>query len=130
MKLLHFHSNGRIGLTIASSKQENGSYILGMALAQKCDNGSRSKGREIAIMRVLNHVIGEEGLPVGQSGLYEVESLELVRAIVERIRSYERYAGNSKVNQVYNKVFFELDRFVEEEHLGSYVDNDSQVSSN
>jgi hypothetical protein len=92
-----------------------------MALAQKSDNGSRSKGREIAIMRALEHAIGE-ALPVGQCGLYEVENLELVRAIVERIRSYERNYGNSKVNQVYNKVFFELDRFVEEEHLGEDVD--------
>jgi hypothetical protein len=123
MKILHFHSNGRIGLTIASFKQENGSYILGMALAQKSDNGSRSKGREIAIMKALeNAICSEDSLPIGQCGLYEVESLDLVRAIVARIRLYERNYGNSKVNQVYNKVFFELDRFVEEEHLGEYVD--------
>jgi hypothetical protein len=128
MKILHFHSNGRIGLTIASFKLENGSYILGMALAQKSDNGSRAKGREIAIMKAVEYAI-EVGIPTGQCGLYEVENLETVKAIAKRIRTYEWYYGNSKKNQVYNKVFFELDKFVEEEHLGSYVDTNCEVSS-
>jgi len=93
-----------------------------MALAQKSDNGSRKKGRELAISKILALRYGRS-IPPGQCGLYWVGDLKVVKAIVERIRSYERYYGNSKCNQVYNKAFFDLDGFFSEEYPNFHDDD-------
>lgn len=121
MKILHFHSNNRIGLTIASMKLEDieregndgAEYVVGMSLAHKKDNGSRKKGLQQATQKLIDYVCGE-GLPPGQSGLFYVQDLETLKQIVRNLRYYERNYGNSKVNQVYNKVFFDLPKFYQE----------------
>ena len=128
MKILHFHSNHRIGLTIASMKldeqnqqEHGGEYVIGMALAHKKDNGSRKSGLSLSIQKVIDFICGE-GMPPGQSGLYIVENLETLKKIVRRLRYIERNYGNSKVNQTYNKAFFDLPTFYKEVAGDYYFD--------
>jgi hypothetical protein len=96
-----------------NQQEHGGEYVIGMALAHKKDNGSRKSGLSLSIQKVIDFICGE-GMPPGQSGLYIVENLETVKQIVRTLRYYERNYGNSKVNQMYNKVFFDLGAFYKE----------------
>jgi hypothetical protein len=112
-----------------SERKEHGAeYVIGMALAHKKDNGSRRKGLVRAIQKVIDFVCGE-GLPPGQSGLYFVQDLETLKKVVRRLRYIERNYGNSKVNQTYNKAFFDLPTFYKEVAGDYYFDGHIHVGT-